>query len=244
MIPISCKSVLLDIEGTVSPVAFVFDVMFPYARDHAGSFLFTNWTDEATRRAVEAMAIDYGFKNSSDWFGSESAFSEAARQKVVMRSVYHLMDNDAKLTGLKSLQGLIWRKGFETGQLVSELFPDVVPRLRTWKACGLDLYIYSSGSITAQKLFFGHTGNGNLLQLFSGFFDTTSGNKKVAKSYRVISESIGCPTSDICFISDVVAELDAARESGMQTILRPAAACEDNDHPVIDSFAAVELVKN
>ena len=241
MIRIKCKSVLLDIEGTVSPVAFVFDVMFPYAREHAESYVVANWSDEATRRALDAMAIDNGFASRSDWFGSASAISDSAQQQVVVKSVHQLMDRDAKLTGLKSLQGLIWRKGFESEQLVSELFPDVVPQLRAWKASGLQLYIYSSGSIAAQKLFFGHTREGNLLELFSGFFDTTSGNKKEAESYRAISKSIGSPASQICFISDIVAELDAARESGMQTILRPASECTNNNHPAIDSFFSIEL---
>ena len=232
---------MLDIEGTVSPVAFVFDVMLPYAREHAESFLVANWTDEATQRALETMAIDNGFASSSDWFDRESAASASEQQQVVVKSVHQLMDRDAKLTGLKSLQGLIWRTGFESRQLVSELFPDVVPQLQAWKASGLDLYIYSSGSIAAQKLFFGHTGDGNLLDLFSGFFDTTSGNKRVAESYGVISKSIGCPASEICFISDVVAELDAARELGMQTILRPVSECDSNGHAVINDFASIEL---
>lgn len=240
MIRIKCQSVLLDIEGTVSPVAFVFDVMFPYAREHAESFLGATWNDEATRCAVETMAIDNGFASSSAWFSRESAASESEQQQVVVKSVHQLMDRDAKLTGLKSLQGLIWRTGFESRQLVSELFPDVVPKLRSWKASGLDLYIYSSGSIAAQKLFFGHTQEGNLLDLFSGFFDTTSGNKKETESYGVISKSIGLPASEICFISDIVAELDAARESGMQTILRPASECDNNGHPVINTFASIE----
>lgn len=236
MIEIQCRAVLLDIEGTVSPVAFVFDVMFPYARRHVESFLRNNWHDEKVQQAVTLVGKDVGQADTVAWLGDGDTDSQ---QVIVCNAVYELMDRDAKVTGLKQLQGMIWRDGFESGELVAELFPDVLPELDAWKVAGLDLYIYSSGSIAAQKLFFGHTVAGDLLDRFSDFFDTTSGNKKETSSYTNIAEEIGLPPQSICFISDVVAELDAARDAGMQTVLRPG----DNDtiasHPTIASFAEI-----
>jgi enolase-phosphatase E1 len=243
VIEIACKSVLLDIEGTVSPVAFVFDVMFPFARQQAGSFLQMTWQDPATQQAVNGLAIDLGFPDSATWFLNEQVRHVPDQQRLVVEAVNGLMDRDAKVTGLKTLQGLIWREGFERGQLVSELFPDVLPQLRNWHAKGLKLYVYSSGSIAAQKLFFGHTGEGDLLPLFSGFFDTTSGNKKEAASYQAIAAAIHGQPREICFISDVIAELVAAQQAGLQTVWRPASGETSNDHPVAEAFDAISITR-
>ncbi|MGI9516306.1 MAG: acireductone synthase [Pirellulaceae bacterium] len=236
MIEIQCRAVLLDIEGTVSPVAFVFDVMFPYARRHVESFLRDNWQDENVQQAVTLVGKDVGQADTAAWLGDGDADSQRA---VVRDAIYELMDGDAKVTGLKQLQGMIWRTGFECGELVSDLFPDVQPQLDAWKSAGLDLYIYSSGSIAAQRLFFGHTVAGDLLDRFSGFFDTTSGNKKESASYTSIASGIGLPPASICFISDVVAELDAAQAAGMQTVLRPVDNDKNTTHSSISSLAEV-----
>jgi enolase-phosphatase E1 len=153
------------------------------------------------------------------------------------------MDGDVKATGLKHLQGLIWESGFNSGELQAHVYDDVPPALRAWKQQGLDIRIYSSGSIQAQKLFFGHTVAGNLLPLVSGHYDTTTGPKKEAASYQQIARDMGMPPQEILFISDVVAELDAARTAGMQTALalRPgnAAISAGHDHSQIRSFAEV-----
>jgi len=231
--------VLLDIEGTVAPVAFVYDVMFPFARNNVASFLQTRWNDPDVKKAVALVGKDLGKTDLALWLGDGDLESQ---QQVVVRAVHQLMDQDAKVTGLKQLQGMIWKQGFDQGQLVSELFPDVLSMLNQWKEMGLNLYIYSSGSIGAQKLFFGNTCQGDLLELFSGHFDTTSGPKKESESYVAIAKDIGDTANSICFISDVSAELDAAATAGMKTILRPVeGGAATAEHPVIGSFAEVRL---
>ncbi len=239
MIEINCAALLLDIEGTVSPVPFVHDVMFPYARQHVDRFLTANWDEAEVDEAIERMAADAGFAGAAAWFANQSADDAMAKRELVVRQVHQWIDRDAKLTGLKSLQGMVWRDGFESGQLVAGLFPDVLKKLNEWQRLGLPLYIYSSGSVAAQKLFFGHTHDGDLLALFSGFFDTTAGGKLDSASYRKIADQIGFEPGSICFISDVVGELDAARDAGLQTLLRDDSRGEANGHPVIRGFEQV-----
>ncbi len=241
MIELSCDAVLLDIEGTVSPVSFVYDEMFPYVRSHLGDFLKSNWQSNDVRDAVNLVAQDVGQASSTQWF--EGA-AENQQQQMVCTAVSDMMDRDAKVTGLKQLQGLVWRSGFESGQLVSHLFADVVPQIKLWREEGIELHIYSSGSVGAQKLFFGHTTAGNLLALFSGFFDTTVGNKRQGESYLRIAESMGHAANRVVFISDLVDELDAAKSIGMQTIWRPAGSEKvESSHASITSFADIDLDK-
>ena len=153
--------------------------------------------------------------------------------------------NDIKATGLKQLQGMIWKDGFERGELVAEIYQDVPVALDAWTTAGLRVYIYSSGSIAAQKLFFGHSEVGDLLNYFSGHFDTTTGPKKEVQSYVTIASAIGEASEKILFISDITAELDAAREAGMATRLsiRPGnkPVEEGHGHEPIASFAQVSL---
>ena len=220
-------------------MAFVFDVMFPYIRANVSSFLKKHWTEEAIQEAVQLVGIDVGENDLNAWLGGHD---EAAQPLLVCQAVNDLMDCDAKVTGLKKLQGMIWKDGFESGELVAELFPDVLPKLRDWKSAGLDLFIYSSGSIGAQKLFFSFTTEGNLLDLFNGHFDTTSGNKKETASYRTIADEIGMPPQAICFVSDVLAEVDSAAEAGMQTLLRPVDSDnESSSHAMLESFAEIKF---
>jgi enolase-phosphatase E1 len=156
------------------------------------------------------------------------------------------MDGDAKTTGLKQMQGLVWRHGFEHGLLRAHVYDDVPPALRAWNDAQRDVRIYSSGSIQAQKLFFGHTVHGNLLALLRGHYDTTTGAKQQADSYRRIAAAFAVPATQILFLSDVVAELDAARTAGFRTTLcrRPGnkEVAPKHGHPEITSFAQVELV--
>jgi enolase-phosphatase E1 len=176
--------VLLDIEGTTSSVRFVFEVMFPYARQHVGEYLKQHWGEPALRAALDKLAIDVGQTDAASWL---SAFhGEQAQRDAVVAAVRQLMDRDAKVTGLKELQGLVWESGFRSGQMVAHLYPDVLSAVKAWKASGRKVWIYSSGSIAAQQLFFGHTSEGDLLQFFSGHFDTTSGERR---KLRATSES-------------------------------------------------------
>ena len=248
MEPIVCSTVLLDIEGTVAPVAFVYDVMFPFVRKHVHPFLVSNWNVPSVQDAVQLVSKDVGHEDPESWLATGSSIINStndieSRASVVTRAVNDLMDRDAKVTGLKQLQGLIWKDGFTSGQLVAELFSDVLPVLQQWKSSGFDLFIYSSGSVGAQKLFFGHTTQGDLLGLFSGHFDTTTGNKKEASSYTSISEQIGVVPDEVCFVSDVIAELDAAASIGMRTVLRPAENTGTGNHTAISSFDEIRISK-
>jgi len=219
---------LLDIEGTTSSVSFVYDVMFPYVRKHLTFEVFANWMEREYIEAFHAIAKDAGHESLDDWLKKQGLTRENPLRaaEVVCKEVTRLMDGDVKATGLKHLQGLIWQSGFESGELKAHVYDDVPPALADWNAAGKDVRIYSSGSIQAQQLFFGHTIAGNLLGHFRGHYDTTTGPKKEAESYRKIAAAFGLPAAKILFLSDVVAELDAARAAGMLTglVVRPGNA--------------------
>jgi len=241
----SGRGILLDIEGTTSSVSFVYDVMFPYVRKHVTFVVFSNWMEPEYIEAFHSIARDAGHESLDAWLKKEGLTRENPLRaaEVVCNEVTRLMDGDAKATGLKQLQGLIWQSGFESGELKAHVYEDVPPALAAWQAAGKDVRIYSSGSVQAQKLFFGHTIAGNLLPYFRGHYDTTTGPKKEASSYQKIAKDSGLPPGEILFLSDVVAELDAARAAGMQTglVVRPgnAAAPAGHSHPTIESFASL-----
>lgn len=232
--------ILLDIEGTTSSVRYVFDVMFPYVRWHLHPFLSAHWLDDEVVAAARLMALDAGHTDLAQLC---PAPDRQTRQRALEMHVIELMDQDAKATGLKELQGIIWRDGFTRGELRAHVYADVPPALHRWHECGLQLGIYSSGSITAQKLFFGHTEAGDLLPLLLRHYDTTIGAKRDPLSYRRIVADIGDPPENLLFISDIVAELDAAREAGLQTALclRPenSPVAAGHGHSVIESFEEV-----
>jgi enolase-phosphatase E1 len=153
------------------------------------------------------------------------------------------IDLDKKATPLKSLQGLIWENGYKQGDFCGHVYPDAVENLKRWKACGLDLYVYSSGSVHAQKLLFAHTDYGDLTTLFSGFFDTLLGGKKEQGSYRKIAEIIGCPAEKLLFLSDMKEELDAARSAGFATIwlTRDSSPDPTAEHRQVSSFDQISI---
>lgn len=227
MIEFHGKLILLDIEGTVAPLAFVHDVMFPYARQRAGAYLATRWSNPV----IAQLARDAGV----------AAFATPTEAEA---AVQRLMDADAKVTGLKQLQGMIWEEGFRNGELRSRIFDDVSYALAGWCRKCRDIRIYSSGSVHAQKLFFAHTNRGDLNAHFSGYYDTTTGSKREAASYRAIAADCGLPAEQILFVSDLADELNAARSAGMFTALaiRPGNQPEPpHDHPVIHSLADITL---
>jgi enolase-phosphatase E1 len=229
----SGRGILLDIEGTTSSVSFVYDVMFPFVRERLDAYLASAWETPECRAACEQIARDAGHDG-------------AVERPWIHDEVIRLMDGDVKATGLKQLQGLIWKSGFEGGQMQAHVYDDVPPALDTWNAAGRDVRIYSSGSIQAQKLFFGHTIAGNLLDRFRGHYDTTTGPKKEAESYRRIAADFDLPPAEILFLSDVVDELNAARAAGLSTALclRPgnAPTPANHGHAELTSFAQVRLV--
>jgi len=198
------KGILLDIEGTTTPISFVYDVLFPYARTHAGEYL--------DNEAQQSLKLEYDAEIACG--ATPPAWSENA-----LAYVYWLMDQDRKSTALKTLQGRIWQEGYRRGELQGEVFPDVPVALQRWHDAGLDVRIYSSGSILAQKLIFSTTRYGDLTRFLNGYFDTTTGAKVDAASYAAIAKAFGVPPAEILFISDVTRELDAAVKGGLQVRL-------------------------
>jgi len=239
------RGILLDIEGTTSSVSFVYDVMFPFVRRELDRYLQEHWNDGALAVTRDLVAQDAGHASFDDWARSAGAANEAARKKLFRDEVLRLMDGDVKATGLKQLQGLIWEEGFQSGELKAHLYDDVPPALSAWQRAGIDVRIYSSGSIKAQQLFFGHTIAGDLLPYLRGHYDTTTGPKKESASYQAIAKDFAIPPSEILFVSDVVAELDAAKAAGMQTALAVrsgnATVVDGHGHREIRSFAEIEL---
>lgn len=235
------RGVLLDIEGTTSAIAFVYDVMFPFARRELAAYLDHHWSEVDCAAAAEQVAADAGHASLAAW----AAKTGDDARSLVQAEVQRLMDADIKATGLKQLQGLIWQAGFESGEMRAHLFDDVPAAIQTWRDLGVDVRIYSSGSVHAQKLFFGHSEAGDLLPHFTGHYDTTTGPKKEAASYTLIADDWGFAPEAILFLSDVVAELDAAHAAGMHTALvnRPGNQPVDQPHahPCITSFEQVSI---
>lgn len=242
MIEFHGRLILLDIEGTVSPLAFVHEVLFPYARREVGGFLARHRTSTEVLRALEQIARDSGLSWSAGGVPA-NLDSESERAAWVTR-IQALIDADAKQTGLKWLQGLIWEEGYRSGELKSVLFPDAAESFQAWHRSGVRLRIYSSGSIAAQRLFFAYAECGDLTGYLEAFHDTTTGPKRAVASYRAIAESAGLPAAEILFLSDVTEELDAALEAGCQTawVVRPGNKPGKTDrHPTLRSFAEIQL---
>lgn len=250
---VRARGVLLDIEGTTSSIRFVYDEMFPFVRRELDRFLTNEFDRDDVKHAAEQIAIDGGHSSLDDMVratGSNKASQVDDDQtnsiSALATEVLRQMDADLKATGLKELQGLIWRDGFESGELRAHLYDDVLPALVAWHESKTIIRLYSSGSVEAQQLFFGHSIKGNLLSLFAGHDDTTTGPKKEAASYRLIAEKFELPVGDILFISDSLDELDAAKDAGMQTCWsrRPGNPPADRDttHFAIDSFAEIALI--
>lgn len=238
MIPFAGRGILLDIEGTTSSIDFVYEQMFPYVRRELQAFLQQHWDQPAVVEACRQIAADAG----ADWTAWSAGADARAR---VQAEVLRLMDDDVKATGLKQLQGLIWRDGFESGQLRAHLYADVLPALDAWRRAGKQLRVYSSGSVQAQLLFFGHTELGDVRDRFDGHYDTTTGGKKDSASYTAIAADWGLPPAELLFVSDVAAELDAAAAAGLQTALsvRPGnpSQGETPSHPRCATFAEIDV---
>jgi len=222
------KAIVTDIEGTTSSIDFVKDVLFPYARERLPAFIETHadkaevqhWLHEAAR---------------------EAGLVSADRQEVI-DLLLHWIDEDRKATPLKALQGMIWEDGYVGGDFQGHVYPEVAGKLHEWMARGIALYVYSSGSVAAQKLLYANSEAGDLTPLFSGYFDTEIGGKRDTDSYRRIAAQIGVPAGEILFLSDVTPELDAAAAAGFATILlarAPATCPTDSRHRCVSDFAAI-----
>jgi enolase-phosphatase E1 len=225
--------VLTDIEGTTSSISFVKDVLFPYARRQLPRFVRQHGNDPDVRRWLDAVATEHGGICSDE---------------VIIETLQGWIDQDRKHTALKALQGLMWRAGYEHGDYRGHVYPDAATALRRWHDAGHPLAVFSSGSAGAQKLLFGHSEAGDLTPMFGAFFDTEVGNKRSADAYRLIADTLGRRPEDVLFLSDVVEELDAAREAGMRTLLldrredypQPRMGESTHGHRRVESFADID----
>lgn len=231
-LPDGVKGILLDIEGTTTPVSFVYDVLFPFARERLDEFCARADQSADVAGAIELLRGEWAAEKDAS--GDVPGFGNGARY------ARHLMDADRKSTALKKLQGLIWEAGYREGLLKGAIFGDVREALELWRDAGIRLRIFSSGSVLAQKLLFGHTPAGDLTPFFEGFHDTTTGPKKEERSYRAIAGNFALPPTAILFLSDNREELDAAAAAAMKTGLmrRPGnPPAEAGPHPVFSSFS-------
>ncbi|MDA0664320.1 MAG: acireductone synthase [Proteobacteria bacterium] len=221
-------AILTDIEGTTTPIAFVRDTLFPFARARLAGFVRDNGKEAAVSTALDAAR-------------AEMEKPDAALESVI-DALIGWIDADRKAPPLKTLQGMIWEAGYRDGSLTAPVYDDAAAALTRWHADGIRLAVYSSGSIAAQKLLFGHSSHGDLTGLFEGWFDLETGSKLAPGSYRLIADRLGLGTGDILFLSDHPGELDAAREAGLRTIRSdrgdpPPAPV--GDHVTVTSFAGI-----
>lgn len=240
------RAILTDIEGTTSSLSFVKDVLFPYAREHLADYIRQHGNEDEVRRLLQQVSAEAG---------------ATLNDEQAVEQLRQWMAEDRKVTPLKALQGLIWEAGYRNGDYQGHIYDDAAERFWQWHQKGLRLYVYSSGSVYAQKLLFTHTSHGDLTPLFSGYFDTTSGAKQDADSYRTIageiardfagdfaaehvdepSAALSLPPDAILFLSDIEAELDAAREAGMETcwLVRGTEPDRQATHRQVRSFEQI-----
>lgn len=224
------SAVLIDIEGTVGSIAFVRDVLFPYARDRMDAYVEKHKDEPHVRALLDEAARE--------------ASVDVHDLRAILAVLHAWAEEDLKVTVLKELQGLIWAEGFESSGIQGHLYQDAIDALYRFYDAGVKLSVYSSGSVAAQKLLFGHTVAGDLLPLFSGFYDTTIGSKRDAKSYETITEQIGVPPNEAIFFSDNELELNAARDAGVQTVqlARPEdGTVPSAHHTSVGSFFEIDV---
>jgi enolase-phosphatase E1 len=217
------EAVLLDIEGTTTPIAFVHDVLFPYSRERLAGYLAAHAHDPAVHETIEALEHEIGSVDLTR----------------IVAHLHSLIDQDRKSRPLKTLQGLIWEEGYATGALNSQVYADVPQALERWTTGGVRVGIFSSGSVLAQQLLFRHSNGGDLTRYLTWHFDTAVGAKGDRQSYERIAAAIAIAPASVLFVSDVVAELDAALEAGMVTALAvrpPAVAPSHTPYPIVTSF--------
>ncbi|MBV6689803.1 acireductone synthase [Xanthomonas euvesicatoria pv. physalidis] len=228
------QAILTDIEGTTSSISFVKDVLFPYARRAMPAYVREHGNHPQVRHWLNQVADEIG---------------EDVPDEVLITTLQTWIDEDRKHTALKALQGLIWGDGYKTADFTAHIYADAAIQLKAWHAAGIPLYVYSSGSVPAQKLFFAHSDAGDLSGLITDWFDTEVGPKRESASYRRIAERTGVPGPEILFLSDVIEELDAAKRAGMRTALldrredypTPRSADDVGSHQRVESFSQLVL---
>ncbi|WP_275556428.1 acireductone synthase [Mixta sp. Marseille-Q2659] len=222
------RAIVTDIEGTTSDIRFVHDVLFPWARQHLADYVQTHAAEPAVAEALNALR-------------QEISQPQADTEQLIA-VLYRFMDEDRKSTALKALQGMIWRSGYLNGDFTGHLYPDVLPTLKKWREQGISLYVYSSGSVAAQKLLFGYSDCGDITALFSGYFDTHVGAKREVSAYQNIARQIDLPARELLFLSDIRQELDAAQQAGWHTLqLIRGEADNESAHRQVNRFDQITL---
>ncbi|CAK1553917.1 unnamed protein product [Leptosia nina] len=243
-----CKILLLDIEGTTTSISFVKDKLFPYAEENVKKFLESQWDNEDVKEAVIALrklALEDQEKKVEGVVAIPGENSSKEDQiEGLVNNVKWQMSSDRKEGALKQLQGLIWKQGYENGEIKGHVYDDVMPALEQWRSVdGQKVYIYSSGSVQAQKLLFGQSLAGDLLKFIDGHFDTAVGAKQEVSSYKAIVEKIGCAAEEILFLTDIVKEAEAAKNAGLYAAVvsregnAPLPEESANSYPVIKTFS-------
>lgn len=222
------KAIVTDIEGTTSSLSFVKEVLFPYSRAHLADFVRHHADESPVKALLEEVCQIAGKQLNTE---------------QVITQLINWIDQDKKVTPLKSLQGLIWEAGYRQGDFTGHVYTDAAENLKKWHSQGLDLYVYSSGSVYAQKLLFAHTDFGDLTPLFSGYFDTHIGGKQQAESYQHIAEAIGLPAEQLLFLSDISEELNAAKTAGFATIqlIREGSFDTQTNHYQVNNFDDIKI---
>ena len=232
------RGIVLDIEGTTTPIDFVYQTLFPYARARMAEYLAAHYQTPAVQTDLAGLRVEHAADLAQGQ--APPPLDETSTERWLTTATAYLlwlMERDRKTTPLKSLQGKIWEAGYLTGELKSAMYEDVPPALARWQAQGKQIAIYSSGSVLAQQLLFKHTEAGDLTGYLSGYFDTQTGAKRAAASYTRIAAALALEPAAILFCSDVTAELAAARAAGWQTVLllRPG----NPPQPAAEEFSAV-----
>ncbi|WP_115718303.1 acireductone synthase [Gallaecimonas mangrovi] len=222
------KAIVMDVEGTTTDIEFVHKVLFPYAKERIEAFVKAHHSEPHVAAALKAVSTEAGL-DVDDTDGQIAA-------------LIRWIDEDKKVTPLKTLQGLIWQQGYEQGDFTGHVYPDVPAALAAWQAKGLRLAVYSSGSVAAQKLLFGHSDAGNLQGYFEANFDTRIGHKREVDSYYNIANKLALPADAILFLSDIKEELEAAQEAGFQVcqLVRPGTTAA-RGYPLAHHFDEVTL---
>lgn len=221
------KAILTDIEGTISSLEYVRKVMFPYSKENLRSFMMKHKDEEIVKKTLEDISTKFG---------------KSVDIEESIKILESWIDNDLKEPILKEIQGYIWEEGFRNGKLKGHIYQDAYRKLIEWKEIGIKIYVFSSGSVKAQKLFFKHTDYGDITNIFSGLFDTKIGSKKDKNSYLRISNEIKLKPPEILFLSDVEDELDASSEAGMKTIKVLREGIETpSKHKVVRDFSSISL---
>lgn len=230
MIIKNVKYILTDIEGTTTSVKFVYDVLFPYFREHIGEL----------KNLTQLPEVQKAFKRTVE-LSNELEGKRLHSPDDIINTLMRWSLEDRKITPLKTLQGILWKKGYESGEIKGHVYPEVAESLYKWKDHGVELGVFSSGSVSAQKLIFGYSEAGDLTPYFSNYFDTETGGKRETETYSTIAEELNIEPKEILFLSDIVEELEAAQKAGLQTLQLVRPGTEANWHQTVNDFSEIQL---